>query len=477
VAPGILELIGGSVGLVSSCLTLKPAYVVGESVEITVESDGNCQEARLDWGDFQTHIPFQTLSLTGQTSATYTHAYTTPGVKTVQVVGTVGCVGMGMTHVLVIPPSPAPATTPQVTQFHGPGSSGGVLPYGYYLITGSGFGTQMGEVHMLGSFPGAWWQGPQNPYPGPWGPIPGGVLLNTFYWSSGAIGVYVPFMTGVQDQTVQLVVKRPSSNGFTSSAPFSTPFVALQDTRNLDPEDVTVNCGPLTRECQLAGYAWAMSVSKNFAGPGPPVTGTDTLQVQVENGWALKSMEAHTFNLYGSTISSPTGFTPGASSATIQVAYSLIDPTCSVCYEMGHRVGLTVQGPLGVPHKGPYPSLSVPAVSQQLTFPLSLDVRKALDDLEARLLALEQRRDTACPECAARRHTVQVARASVLALRVRLADARADSRVHEALRRHAVYLAQEVDRMEARFPRDSGSWAGGDPALSPRRQNPPTGQR
>lgn len=474
VNPGIvLEPLGGSVGLVSNCMTLKPAYVVGETVEITIQSDGDCQEAELDWGDFLYHIPVVTLDLKGKTSATYTHTYSTPGIKTVRVVGTTGCVGMAATHVVVVPSlEPDTSQTPVVTQIHGPGWLQEVRPYDYYLITGSGFGTQTGQVHMLGNFPGAWWEGPQNPYPGPWGPIPGGVRLNVFHWLPRAIAVYVPWMTGVQDQSVQLVVVRASS---ATSAPLSTPFVALRETRSLHPEDVDVTCGPSTTECQLAGYAWAMSVSKSHPSEGPPVTGTDELEAQVENGWVMKSMEVLAFPHDGATVSYPTGFAPGATSATIQVEYSLPMRTCSPCYPTGHRVGLEIEGPHGVPHKGPYPGLSLSlAASHKLAFPLALDVRKALDDLETRLQGLEARLDAGCAGCAPRRHAVQTMRARVHMLRGRIGAGRPNGEIPEALRRHAVFLTQEAARLEARYPRAVSGARPEEEPVSPGRQSPPT---
>jgi hypothetical protein len=140
--PGTLVPLGGSVGLVSSYVTLKAAYVVGEAVAITIQSDGNCQQAELSWGDFLSHIPVLTLNLKDKTSETYTHTYTSPGVKTVRVVGTVGCVGMAATHVVVVPESPGPdlSSSPQVSKVHGPSLFSEVLPYG--VLPDHGLGLQ-----------------------------------------------------------------------------------------------------------------------------------------------------------------------------------------------------------------------------------------------------------------------------------------------------------------------------------------------
>lgn len=440
----------GSVGLVSNCLTLKPAYLVDEEVQITVSSDGNCQEAELDWGD---HANWLTLGLKGKTSETYTHTYTTPGVKNVRVVGTVGCVGMAATHVVVVSPSgPSPLPDPHVSNIYGPYADlqlgpalGPVIPYGYYLITGSGFGNQVGEVHMHGNFPGKWWVGPQNPYPGPWGPIPEGVLLNTFHWSEHAVAVYVPHMTGVLDQTVQLVVKVPSPNGVQSSAPFSTPFFALRETRDLKPEDVTLNCGPGTHECGIPGYHWAMSVrKKHLGGSGPPWIGTDTLSVQLNNGWFMKQMHGVYASTPAGTISNPSGLSGFATSATIEVSYNLPAYTALHTLPM-HRLGIKIEGPKGVPHKGPYS-----ATSGTLRMDVSKLIAKlgdlssigseALADLEARFLALERREGEACGECPARRLTVQ-------ALRARLSTTRTDDKIHEVLVRHVEFLTEEAARL------------------------------
>jgi hypothetical protein len=283
-------------------------------------------------------------------------------------------------------------------------------------------------------------------------------------------------MTGVLDQTVKLVVRAPSPNGFTNSVPFSTPFVALRETRHLEPDDVDVDCGSGTSDCQIDGYAWTMSAWKSHPTSGSPVTGTDTLQVQLENDWIMKSMEVHTFPKYNATFSSPTGFAPGAASATIKVSYTLPVATCSLCWITQHRVGIGIEGPQGVPHKGPYSATSGTwqlDVSKTLGLSLgsgALDVRKVLADLDARFLALEQRERKACGECVARRHSVQALRARVQALQAHINAPPTDGRIREALLRHAELLVQEADRVEARYPR-AGVGAPAS-ALSPPRRSP-----
>jgi len=202
-----------------------------------------------------------------------------------------------------------------------------VTPNQEYQLKGCGFGTLKGGVHMHGDF--------------------GARSLDTMEWFDNAIRVKIPIITNVKDQTVQFLVKCCPEVAYKDSNMFSVPFKALRETTELRVNDpvVKLTCGPGSlQKCPLTDSS---TMSATHWGGNSGISGQDTLDINLKNGWVLKQIKLWTPKPGpGGSIAYPAGFLPGDPKATVIVSYT-ITPGGMITYYLNEEI----EGPKGIPFK------------------------------------------------------------------------------------------------------------------------------
>ena len=230
---------------------------------------------------------------------------------------------------LATPPPPScPTPTIQTVLSDSPVSPGEEI-----VINGCGFGSAKPHVRLMGQFPNGFLE-----------------LELVPPWKDHVLVAKVPGVTGVNDQPAKITVLR---SDLTVGNQIPLGFQATRDLYWLQANDVSVGCSE-TGHCVPTSIPDG-TVPGTMGGfheinQNAPVIKVDSVVVHLANGWSLYNYEFDTADdLNHSDLAfatPPTGFEAGASSATINVVYSL----------MGHSgirwsIFLFAIGPSGVsPH-------------------------------------------------------------------------------------------------------------------------------
>jgi len=173
------------------------------------------------------------------------------------------------------PPPPGPCATPYIT-----GGLGTAEPGHGVMVFGCGFGAQLGKAELLGDFTG--YNGSSS-----------SALLTVTSWGDKGIGLVIPDMAGVYDQTVSIRITTAAGYQVVT-APMQ--FTALRETVHLTLLDFQSTCGAHWTDdntCLTTQPPVCNSTVCAFHKQLPNIPGfqspTDEYTILLNKGWVYES--------------------------------------------------------------------------------------------------------------------------------------------------------------------------------------------
>jgi hypothetical protein len=299
---------------------------------IWVNGQGKSKQVFINWGDGQTKV-INNASLPIHNTP---HTYKKAGPKRIQVFAS-DCKGKPVTHISVLPPSSSTQSllcrSPKiknVVSFTG-FPTRDIRPNQRYMINGCGFGSQKGQVRLLGK------------------QFTTDMIFDIIDWKDNAITIKLPTVTKAPDQMAEVVLTKPLLNsGGKESNKHQIPFYALREVKELLSADVGYRCGPGagTRGCRVSAASTMSAEHAAGSTRKTPLVGVDKVMFRLLNGWTLKGVKNWAPHAGGGKIDYPKGVKKGTNAGIVEVQYS-VSPGKSVNYYLT----LEIQGPKGLPYK------------------------------------------------------------------------------------------------------------------------------